>query len=495
MRVAGIIEEKKKLVVYKIHLIILLNLFIGCRILNPSGYLLKSNLKDANKFVNVVYAERLKKDLSILSSDDFEGRETSFSGQKKAAAFIKENLIRSGLKSLDSNGNYFQTYDVEVLDFSKVSVVLNNDTLNFLEDFYSFGNPEECVYNNISVVDVDYGVVNKKINNYQDVNVENKVVLLKEGIPDDTLYNTNDANWRNKINSAKERGAIAVIFSKANYKNTDSEIKKYLANPSMKMHNTTTKKNQIPVFFIDENIITKSNNQISFSVNIRQKRSAENVIAYIPGLTEENIVISAHYDHIGFDQGQVCNGADDNGSGTAALLSIASAFKSAFDSNYFPKRGIIFLFVSGEEKGLFGSKYYTENPLVPLKATVANLNIDMIGRKDTIHKDNNYIYLIGSDRINYKLHLINEQINSNFINFNLDYKYNAEDDPNHFYYRSDHYNFAKQGIPVIFYFGGLHKDYHKPTDDVDLIDFSKLEKTSRYIFLTAWELAYREKKI
>ncbi len=495
MRVVDIIEGRKRLVVHKTHLIILLYLLTGCRILNPNGYLLKSDLKNANKFVNVIDAEILKKNLSILSSDDFEGRETSFPGQKKAADFIKQNFISSGLKSLDSNGKYFQVYEVEVLDFSKVSVIFNKDTLKFLEDFYSFGNPEECVYNNISVVDVDYGVVNKKINNYSNINVEDKVVLLKEGIPDDTRYNTNDANWRNKINTAKERGALAVIFSKANYKNTDKEIKKYITNPSMKMHNTTAKKNQIPVFFIDENIIMESNNQISFSVNIRQKRSAENVIAYIPGLTDENIIISAHYDHIGFDQGQVCNGADDNGSGTAALLSIANAFKLAFDSNYIPKRGIIFLLVSGEEKGLFGSKYYTENPLVPLEATVANLNIDMIGRKDTIHEDNNYIYLIGSDRINNKLHLINEQINFNFINFDLDYKYNAEDDPNHFYYRSDHYNFAKRGIPVIFYFGGLHKDYHKPTDDVDLIDFSKLEKTSRYIFLTAWELAYREKKI
>ena len=151
--------------------------------------------------------------------------------------------------------------------------------------------------------------------------------------------------------------------------------------------------------------------------------------------------------------------------------------------------------VSGEEKGLFGSKFYTDYPAFPLSKTIANLNIDMIGRKDTIKTNNNYIYLIGSDKISKDLHTINEQINDKFINFDLDYTYNDEDDPNQFYYRSDHYNFAKNNIPVIFYFGGIHEDYHKPTDDIEKIDFDKLQKTSRYIFLTAWELAFRKNKI
>ena len=151
--------------------------------------------------------------------------------------------------------------------------------------------------------------------------------------------------------------------------------------------------------------------------------------------------------------------------------------------------------VSGEEKGLFGSKYYTENPVFPLEKTVADLNIDMIGRKDTIQHNNNYIYLIGSDKISNQLHNINEQINNKYVNFKLDYTYNDENDPNQYYYRSDHYNFAKNNIPVIFYFGGMHEDYHKATDGIDKIDFNKLEKTSRFIFLTAWELAFRKKRI
>ena len=204
------------------------------------------------------------------------------------------------------------------------------------------------------------------------------------------------------------------------------------------------------------------------------------------------MVVSAHYDHIGYDRGEVCNGADDDGSGTAALLSISKAFQKAFNDGVQPERSILFLSVSGEEKGLFGSKYYTDNPVFDLNKTIANLNIDMVGRRDTIQEDDNYIYLIGSDKISKDIHQINEQVNKKHIGFKLDYTYNDEKDPNMFYYRSDHYNFAKNNIPVIFYFGGLHEDYHKPSDEIDKINFSKLEKVSQYVFLTAWELANRK---
>ena len=236
-------------------------------------------------------------------------------------------------------------------------------------------------------------------------------------------------------------------------------------------------------------------NTASFNTRITQRKSGENVLGFIPGVTDDIIVISAHYDHIGYDRGEICNGADDDGSGTSSLLTISKAFQKAFDEGNKPQRGILFLAVSGEEKGLFGSQYYPENPVFPLKKTIADLNIDMVGRQDTIQEDNNYIYLIGSDRISNELHVINEQINSKHIGFNLDYTYNAKDDPNNFYQRSDHYNFAKNNIPVIFYFGGLHEDYHQPTDVFEKIDFLKLEKVSRFVFLTAWELAYRKKTI
>lgn len=227
-------------------------------------------------------------------------------------------------------------------------------------------------------------------------------------------------------------------------------------------------------------------------------KDSENVVAFIKGSEkpEEIIVISAHLDHEGIKEGKIYNGADDDGSGTVAILEIAEAFKKAADAGKGPKRSVLFLHVTGEEKGLLGSKYYTENPIFPLANTVTNLNIDMIGRIDDLHKDNpNYIYLIGSDKLSTDLHNISEEANKKYTNITLDYKYNDENDPNRFYYRSDHYNFAKHDIPVIFYFNGTHEDYHQPTDTPDKIDYDLLEKRTRLVFHTAWKVANRDKRI
>ena len=231
----------------------------------------------------------------------------------------------------------------------------------------------------------------------------------------------------------------------------------------------------------------------------RKVVATENVAAVITGSEkpDEYIIITSHLDHIGTHDGEINNGADDDGSGTVAMLEIAEAFKAAFDDGKGPKRSILFLHVSAEEKGLLGSKYYVENPLYPLKNTVANLNIDMIGRTDPkrIDKDPNYIYLIGADRLSQDLHNISEEANNKFTMLKLDYTFNALNDPNRFYYRSDHYNFAKNNIPIIFYFNGTHEDYHRPSDTVDKINYQLLRKRSRLIFYTLWELANREERI
>ena len=235
-------------------------------------------------------------------------------------------------------------------------------------------------------------------------------------------------------------------------------------------------------------------------LNIRGKDvKTENVVAIIPGaeIPEEYIVISAHLDHVGVKNGQIYNGADDDGSGNVAMLEIAEAFQMAVNENNRPKRSIIFLHVTGEEKGLLGSRYYTENPLYPLENTVANLNIDMIGRLDPkrVNKDPNYIYLIGSDKLSNELHEVSETVNRTYTNLILDYTFNADNDPNRFYYRSDHYNFAKNNIPVIFYFNGTHEDYHQPTDTADKINYDILQKRTKLIFHTAWELANMPNRI
>lgn len=237
----------------------------------------------------------------------------------------------------------------------------------------------------------------------------------------------------------------------------------------------------------------------SFFSGKRGAQASENVIAFIEGSEkpEEIVVISAHLDHVGMDaDGNVYNGADDDGSGTVAILEIAQAFQKAVKEGNGPKRSVLFLHVTGEEIGLYGSRYYVENPLFPLENTVCNLNIDMIGRIDPEKKDNpNYIYLIGSNKLSQELQDVSTEANNKYTKLELDYKYDDPNDPNRFYYRSDHYNFAKNNIPIIFYFNGVHEDYHKITDTPDKIEYELMAKRAQLIFHTAWEIANRDNRI
>lgn len=228
------------------------------------------------------------------------------------------------------------------------------------------------------------------------------------------------------------------------------------------------------------------------------ENDSENVLAFIEGSEkpDEIILVSSHYDHEGIKKGEIYHGADDNASGTTAVLEIAQAFANAKEAGYGPKRSILFMNFTGEERGLLGSKYYVANPIYPLENIVAGLNIDMIGRVNKEHENNpNYVYVIGADRLSTELHTINESANKSSVNLDLDYKYNEDLDPNRFYFRSDHYNFAKNGIPIIFYFNGVHEDYHKPTDTADKINYELLVKRAQLVFTTAWEIANRKDRL
>ncbi|WP_407509371.1 M28 family metallopeptidase [Elizabethkingia anophelis] len=225
---------------------------------------------------------------------------------------------------------------------------------------------------------------------------------------------------------------------------------------------------------------------------------SENILAYIEGSEKPNeiIVVSAHYDHVGMNNGQIYNGADDDGSGTVGVMAIAEAFHKAKKAGHGPKRSILFLHVTGEEKGLFGSSYYSDNPIFPLANTVADLNIDMIGRVDPLHKDNpNFVYVVGSEMLSSQLKEAVEKANKATHNLYLDYKYDDPKDPDRIYYRSDHYNFAKHNIPIAFFFDGIHEDYHKPTDTPDKIDYPLLMKRTQLVFAIAWDLANRPERI
>ncbi|GAA3652514.1 M28 family peptidase [Flavivirga jejuensis] len=257
-------------------------------------------------------------------------------------------------------------------------------------------------------------------------------------------------------------------------------------------------------YYISENIASPFGNDnyyqtIPKDFFSQEIKSSENVLAYIEGSEkpEEIIIISAHLDHLGIsDNGQINHGADDDGSGTVAIMEMAQAFNLAKKEGHGPKRSILFLHLTAEEIGKQGSQFYTEHPVFPLKNTITNLNIDMIGRVDDIHENNeDYIYLIGSDRLSKELHYLSEKVNNSYYNINIDYRYNVEGEVHQYYSRSDHYNFALKGIPVIFYFNGEHRDYHKPSDTPDKINYGLLQRRTKLIFSTAWQIANQEHRI
>jgi len=224
----------------------------------------------------------------------------------------------------------------------------------------------------------------------------------------------------------------------------------------------------------------------------------ENVLGFLEGSDrkDEVLVVSAHYDHLGVKHDTIYNGADDDGSGTVALLEIAQAFAQAKKEGHGPRRSLLFVAMTAEEEGLFGSEYYTAHPVLPLANTIADLNIDMVGRTDRKHgARKHYVCVVGSDKLSSDLHRINEAANRDYTHLELDYRFNVPGEPEHIYYRSDHYNFARRKIPVIFYTTGEHADYHKATDDVEKIEFDKLTERAQLVFHTAWELANREQRI
>jgi Peptidase family M28 len=313
--------------------------------------------------------------------------------------------------------------------------------------------------------------------------------INKEDLLEHLSYLSND-NMKGRLTASREQ-KIAANYIAKHFQANDIQ-------PVFTWDDTTRVLSYYQSFYIKEYFGGRYSPLINPTIeNMKSKgvMKSENVLGYIEGTSkkDEIIIISAHYDHIGSQAGVVFNGADDDGSGTVAMMEIAQAFAKAKKEGHPPLRSLLFIGFTGEEQGLLGSDYYTKTPIFDLRKTVCDLNIDMIGRIDRPHRKNpDYIYLIGSDKISLNLHYLSEGINQKTTHLKLDYTYNSESHPLQLYYRSDHYNFAKNGVPIIFYTSGLHDDYHKSTDDVEKIDFDILLKRSQLIFYTAWELAYRE---
>ncbi|MCK0159393.1 M28 family peptidase [Allomuricauda sp. F6463D] len=475
-------------------------------------------------YAESITQEELKEHLYTYASDEFEGRETGKPGQKKAIAYIKAHYESLDVSPAKADGDYFQKVPLEVSKVPKGNLTINNENFEVGDNAVSFssaqGTFDQIVYAGYGIEDGDYS-------DYSGIDVSGKLVLIKAGEPKNAngTYvlsgSMEQSEWSNMSEAMGKKSALAVekgakgilYYDTQNYPRFRGYFQFMKANNSGRMQLAEDNGNEILVVLdekatktikgdIDEDNVPKTITA-DIELNIlggNDEINSENVVAFLKGTEkpEEYIVISSHLDHIGITaDGQINNGADDDGSGTVALLEIAEAFKKAADEGNGPKRSVVFLHVTGEEKGLLGSKYYTDvDPIFPLENTVANLNIDMIGRIDPKYTGaRNYLYLIGSDKLSTELHNLSEEVNKKYTNIEFDYTYNDENDPNRFYYRSDHYNFAKNNIPIIFYFNGTHADYHRPSDTPDKINYDLLENRSRLIFYTAWEIANRPNRL
>lgn len=471
----------------------------------------------AIKYAQEINEKDARKHLTILASDEFEGRDTGKPGGQKAAQYIADEFKKLNLGAPVSN-NYFQPVELIETGFAVTDFRIDGESFQLGNGYYITGSGGEKTINSNNIVFIGYGISTDKYDDLQGIDIEGKVVLLIN----ESRTTANQQRLKDII--AKNPMLIMAVSSEVDpflesYGHTldksrlmlkdDYKVAPYsipVAHLSPAFANTFLKKSGTSVEKLKELIRTngkpatqvlKINVSAAFGSYIKPVESP-NVLGYLEGtdLKDELLVISAHYDHVGVEDGQIFNGADDDGSGTTGVLEMARAFSKSKEDGDGPRRSILFLAVTAEEKGLLGSDYYTRYPVFPLKNTISNLNIDMIGRIDPSHEsDPNYIYLIGSDKLSSELHEISEKANSLYTKLSLEYKYNAPNDPERIYYRSDHYNFAKHGIPVIFYFNGVHADYHKPSDTVDKINFELLVKRTRLVFHTAWEIANRDNRL
>lgn len=474
---------------------------------------LETNKKQASLFASTITQYDLSEHLTIYASDEFEGRETGEEGQKKAVNYLRVQYQRLGIPAAQQSGDYFQKFDLTIKKIPNGSLSIGDMPYENGDGFMGFSGVK--VADN-KVVYVGYGIETLTKSDYEGLNVKGKIVVINAGEPEGqkTDWGKMSEGLELKQKAALKNGAKAVVYIDQAYFDRMKRRFDYMKkNDSGRMSIDALASQSIPTVYVDKEVadkllsgVDRSKNQSikkAVAINLQsqdRKVSTENVVAYLKGseLPQEYIVISSHLDHVGVnDKGEIFNGADDDGSGTVALLEIAEAFKKAAEKGNGPKRSIVFLHVTGEEKGLLGSRYYTDvAPVFPLNQTIANLNIDMVGRIDPKRKGNrDYVYLIGSDKLSLELHQISELVNNEFMNIELDYTYNDENDPNRFYYRSDHYNFAKNNIPIIFYFNGTHDDYHRASDTVDKINFDLLENRARLVFHTAWEVANRAKTV
>ncbi len=487
------------------------------------------------KYAAHITGNNLNKHLSIIAGAEMEGRETGTEGQRKAAAYIEAQFKTMGLKPVAALNGYQQFYPLYQDSLQTANLTVAGKTAEYGKDFIvQLNNNETGKFKGNKIVFAGYGIDDAKYNDYEGLDVKGKVVVIFLGEPKkDGKYflsaTSRSSAWTfpgipKKLEAAAAKGAAGVLFinpnqetfnerAVANGKKTGVYYPR--ANAAGKKVNSAQLAHAFAKTIIGNNFDTllklvkatepiagqwKTESKTKAAYKFEKHRNtinASNVVGIIEGTDkkDEYVFVTAHYDHIGISNGKINYGADDDGSGTVAVIQMAEAFQKAANEGYKPRRTMVFMTVSGEEKGLWGSEYYSDNPFFPLDKTTVDLNIDMIGRVDTERTSGdtlNYVYVIGHDKISSDLPVINEGANNKYTNLVLDYKFDDPNDKNQIFFRSDHYNFAKKGVPILFFYDGMLKaDYHKPTDTVDKINFALLEKRARMIFHTAWEIANR----
>lgn len=469
-------------------------------------------------FANTITADDLKKHLYIVAGKEMEGRETATPGQKKAAAYIESQFQSLGLTP-GNNGNYQLNYPVYQDSLLNTLVEVNGKNFDLDKDFtLNVGQSSTSTYRFSEIVFVGNGIVDSTKDDYKGLDIRGKAVLMLSA-PTTQGQGQGRGGFGNqfaRIDAAQKNGAVAVLVIGSNFPRQTKTNPK--GNMYLNAFQRVVRPNQFQVsekiaeaIMGDDYVKVKAgsiqpktytaNVMLGFNKAITNLQSSD-VLGVLEGsdLKDEYVFVTAHYDHLGKQRDTVIYyGADDDGSGTVSVLEIAEAFVKAKQAGSGPRRTMVFMTVSGEEKGLWGSEYYTNHPVYPLEKTTVDLNIDMIGRIDTSRKQgnpSNYVYVVGDDKISTDLKIISEAANKKHTKLELDYKFNDPNDRNRIYFRSDHYNFARKAVPIIFYYDGmLGGDYHRPTDTPDKINYDLLAKRAQLVFYTAWEMANRNEML
>lgn len=502
----------------------------------------------SGKYGNVesITAQQLRTWLTYIASDELEGRDTPSKGLDLAAKYISEHLAKLGIRPAGDEGTYFQKFPLRhskiVPKATKLS--FNGQQFEYGSDFLATLTQSEIAGSGVVFAGNGWVIKSKNINPYQGIDVKDKVVVvvntLPKGVTFGELKGPPGGDWMSPAFYAQTNGAKAVInfpgfnnlanWEATKWTQSEKGVVEFGDNKSLiNIPTIYASPKLISALFQGEkftgsNIFTKGvqgeplesfslkpEKKIAASVSVKNETVyTQNVVGILEGsdpvLKNEYVAVGAHYDHVGMNPfaigpDKIYNGADDDGSGTVAVMSIAEAFAKGPK----PKRSILFIWHAGEEKGLWGSEYFSNHPTVPIGSIVTQLNIDMIGRaqnsndiaaaKNKNLPKSNEVFLIGSKMMSTELGEVSESVNKGFLNMSFNYKYDDPNDPEQYFYRSDHFNYAKKGIPIIFYMDGDHDDYHQLSDSVEKIDFENMEKIARTIMATGWELANRPTRV